>query len=174
MRWFKKKIAPSGCVCFFLKIKQKIRMATTWQAKKRRRAFPATKNDDEVLQSIRKELRIVQNITGCSTTTLNLILRRLQPFLKGCENLKVKNLHVGKCRRESPVKLRLHGCVGCENHVFAPSDIATECPQCGHPRFDDKGNPYEVFLDNIYNNNNPLLTSFTHSRYAGTFRFESS
>ena len=148
-------------------------MTTTWQAAKKRRCDCPKKNK-VVLEQIRQELRIVQNISGCATTTLNLILKRLQPFLKGCENFKAAHLHVGEWRKESPLKLRLHGCVGCDKHVFGPSDVESECPQCGHPRFDEQGNPHEVFplftCLSIY----LLITSFTHCRYAGTFRFESS
>ena len=123
-------------------------MATTWQAQAKRQrceAFPT--KTKTVLQQIKQELRLVQQITGCTTNTLNVVLRRLHPFLKGCEKIKADRLHLCRAWRASPVKVRLHGCVGvrCGKHVFGPSDIETECPQCGHPRFDEKGNPYEVF-----------------------------
>ena len=41
-------------------------------------------------EQIYRELRQVQNITGCSTKTLDLILSRLHPFLKGCEDVELK------------------------------------------------------------------------------------
>lgn len=47
----------------------------------------------------------------------------------------------------------IHGCVGCDKFVYGPGDHHTHCPFvksdgtiCGHPRFDDNGQPHEVRL----------------------------
>ena len=93
---------------------------------------------------IRRELRIVQRQSGCSTRTLNLVLQRLQPFLKGCEGEPSIKMNEVRTRKESPVKRRLSGCVGCNKFVFGPEDKSTECPKCAHPRYDEKGKLNEV------------------------------
>ena len=118
-------------------------MATTWSAKAKKRKRPAQKS---MLEQIRVEMRIVQKMTGCATSTINAILRRLHPFLKGCENVQVDELRMREMRAktESALKRRLHGCIDCNNHVFGPSDNENECPKCAHPRYDEEGKPHEV------------------------------
>ena len=105
---------------------------------------------DAIVQCIRKQLRIVQNLTGCSEKTLNLVLEKLQPFLKGCE--KVKNLKMCRvrARQQSTVKKQLHGCVHCSEHVFAPECRLQRCPKCGGRRFNAKGKPHEVDFSRVY------------------------
>ena len=39
-------------------------------------------------EQIYQELRQVQLLTGCTTKTLNVMLKRLDPFLKGCAGVK--------------------------------------------------------------------------------------
>ncbi len=101
---------------------------------------------EDAAAPIRKQLRIVQNITGCPTNWLNLVLKRLQPFLKGCEHVVNLRMHRVRARQETPVKRTIHGCVGCHEHVFAPKCSDTRCPKCDHPRYCAAGKPNEVFL----------------------------
>ena len=70
---------------------------------------------------------------------MDCVLHHLQPFLKGCE--QVKNLRMPRvwARTASIFKLRLTGCVGCNNHVFGPHSRDRVCPQCQHPRYNAKG-----------------------------------
>ena len=91
-----------------------------------------------------KQMSLVKNITGCATSTLDQVLKHLQPFLKGCE--EVKNFKMPRVReyKRSPFKLRLTGCVGCDDHVFGPRSVEQVCPRCAHPRYNDKGKPHEV------------------------------
>ena len=107
------------------------------------KAEAVTDAEEEVHDEIRKQLRIVQNISGCSTSVLNLVLARLQPYLKGCGNKRVKMCRV-RSRKHTAVKRQLHGCVGCHEHVFSPESKMRACPKCEHPRFDTKGNAHEV------------------------------
>ena len=100
--------------------------------------------EPDVLRRIRYQLRIVQNMTGCSTSVLNVLLQKLQPFLKGCENVKKLQMTRVRARKESPLKRTLHGCVGCNSHVFGPQCPHRVCPRCGHERYDDNGNANEV------------------------------
>jgi len=89
----------------------------------------------------------VQNMTGCSERTLNLVLEKLQPFLKGCEqvvNLKMRRV---RARQQSIMKKQLHGCVHCSEHVFGPECRLQLCPKCGGRRFNTKGKPHEVVVD---------------------------
>lgn len=95
-------------------------------------------------EQIYRELRQVQNITGCSTKTLDLILSRLHPFLKGCEDVELKMPRV-RARKKSQFKQQLHGCAGCDNYVFGPENVETRCPHCGDERYTN-GKPKEVGL----------------------------
>ena len=47
-------------------------------------------------------------------------------------------------QKADAVLLQLHGCVGCNQHVFLPSDRQTKCPKCRHPRFSCTKKPNEV------------------------------
>ena len=49
-----------------------------------------------------------------------------------------------RSRKKSRFKRALHGCVGCDDHVFGPFVRARTCPKCGHPRYSDSGKPNEV------------------------------
>ena len=102
------------------------------------------KRDDKNFVQIQCELRKVQAMTGCSTKTLDLVLQRLQPFLKGCENVSVFKMKQARAKRQSKIKRQLHGCVGCNNHVFGPANKTTHCPKCTHPRYNLQGAPHEV------------------------------
>ena len=95
-------------------------------------------------EQVIKEMRKVQNITGCTTATLDCVLQHLQPFLKGCEEVKNLRMPRVRARKASPFKLRLTGCVGCHNHVFGPHSRERVCPQCAHPRYNAKGQPHEI------------------------------
>ena len=92
-----------------------------------------------------RELRQVQNITNCSTKTLDLILQRLHPFLKGCEDVKQLKMPRVRARTKSIFKQQLHGCTGCDGYVFGPENVETRCPQCGDSRYAN-GKPREVCL----------------------------
>ena len=70
--------------------------------RKRRRGEQNTK------EQIFLELRQAQNITGCSTTTLDTILQHLHPFLKGCEQVKKLKMPRVRARRKSAFKKQLH------------------------------------------------------------------
>lgn len=91
------------------------------------------------------QLRQVQLLTGCTTQTLNVMLQKLQPFLKGCEDVKNLQMPRMRSRRKSPFKKQLHGCVGADCfYVFGPENTATHCPECGDSRYSPDGKPKEV------------------------------
>ena len=46
--------------------------------------------------------------------------------------------------KANAVLLQLHGCVGCDDFVFLPSDVRIRCPRCRHPRFNHEKKPNEV------------------------------
>ena len=98
--------------------------------------------DRQTMQKVWIALRSVQRRTGCSTKVLNLTLQTLQPFLvakmdvtfeKKKENTEHKLICEAGCEYDE-----LHGCVGCNKHVFGPSDDRVTCPKCGHCRFDEQ------------------------------------
>jgi hypothetical protein len=41
-------------------------------------------------------------------------------------------------------RIRLDGCVGCNSHVFLPSEKEIFCPECRHPRYNTSKKPNEV------------------------------
>ena len=96
------------------------------------------KRDIQVFQLIRHEMRKVQNITGCTTRTLNCTLQHLQPFLVGCVHISQKKFVMRRirARKKSRCKRLLHGCIGCHKHVFGPKEQhIRSCPLCGHDRY---------------------------------------
>ena len=89
-------------------------------------------------------LRLVQSKSGCATRTLNLVIQELKPFLR-CEGFDSWTKSDKALRKTSGAQsVKLHGCVGCHDHVFGPSDRSRHCPKCHHPRFNNVGNPNEV------------------------------
>ena len=95
---------------------------------------------------IYRALRLVQNITGCSTRTLNVFLDHMHHiFFKGCAHVKKWEMPRVRARTLSPLKRCLHGCVGCDNYVYGPDSEENECPKCGDARFSD-GKTKEVAL----------------------------
>ena len=92
------------------------------------------------------QLRQVQRITGCSSKTLDVVLERLQPFLKGCEDATSLKMARVRARKKSDIKKLLHGCVGCDGYVFGPDNDETVCPKCGDNRYTVDGKPREVRL----------------------------
>ena len=144
MYYFKKKIQ----ICT-----PRVRKQKNVAMKKRRRATVGVRPADQCadgepacVNEIRYQLRIVQNISGCSTATLNLVLQKLQPFLKGCSHIKNLKMTRVRTRKESPYKKSLHGCIGCHAFVFGPQCRDRVCPGCGQQRYDDNGKANEVFL----------------------------
>ena len=112
--------------------------------KKRRHCADDNASCDDLLNRVLTEMRKVQVTTNCPITTLDLILSKLQPFLKGLENVKGLKMPKVRARATSRFKRCLHGCVDCNDHVFGPKDLDRSCPKCGHSRYEDKGKPNEV------------------------------
>ena len=89
-------------------------------------------------------LRKVQRLTGCTTKTLYTFLEVLEPFLvTGCTSKEIKKAEKELCGRSGANVIKLNGCVDC-THIFEPDHEDTVCPHCGHPRYDDDGQPNEV------------------------------
>ena len=90
-------------------------------------------------------LRIVQQKTGCSTSTLNVFLKHMHVFFKGCADVTAWEMPRVRARKQSPLKRCLHGCVDCNEYVYGPDSVETECPNCGDARYSN-GKPKEVSL----------------------------
>ena len=105
------------------------------------------RGEETTEQQIYTTLREVQSITGCTTKTLNVMLQKLKPFLKGCEYVKKLQMPRMRSRRKSQFKMQLHGCVRANcYYVFGPENRSTHCPQCGESRYSIDGKPQEVSL----------------------------
>lgn len=95
-------------------------------------------------EQILEALMEVQSECNVSTKCLNLILKKLHPFLKGCEHIEPFKMPRVRARARSPIKQQMHGCVGCNKHVFGPQDHDLVCPTCGTARYARDGKPKEV------------------------------
>ena len=94
-------------------------------------------------------MRRIQKKTGCSTKTLNLVLKTLRPYLMSQFRGASLVEHVTKriAQQSGAVVVRLNGCVGANcDHVFGPKCRARLCPKCQSPRYDTNGKPKEVGL----------------------------
>ena len=112
--------------------------------KKRRHCDDSDVIAQQRVNEVQKALRHVQNLSNCSTTTLNLVLTHLQPFLAGLQNVKGLKMPTSRARKKSRFKKALQGCIGCHQYVFGPTSRERACPQCGHARYNDAGKPNEV------------------------------
>ena len=65
-------------------------------------------------------------------------------MLKRTGGAQTKNEDHVLLAKANAVLLQIHGCVGCDNFVFLPSDLQIRCPKCGHPRFNSDKKPNEV------------------------------
>ena len=111
--------------------------ASAVKAAKRKREPPAA---SERGSSVWCKLREAQRKCGCSTNTLKAVLQAVKPF---CHPGIVKNDEQLVCTTNAVV-LQLHGCVGCDDFVFEPTNKMIRCPKCQHPRFNQQKKPNEV------------------------------
>ena len=89
-------------------------------------------------------LRKVQRITGCTTKTLYTFLEILEPYLiAGCTRKDIKKAEKEMLSRSGANMIKLNGCIKC-THIFEPQHEDTHCPLCGHPRYDEDGQPNET------------------------------
>ena len=100
---------------------------------------------ESIKAQICSSLRIVQQKTGCSTRTLNVFLKHMHVFFKGCTGVTAWEMPRVRARKQSPLKRCLHGCVDCNEYVYGPDSVETECPNCGDARYSN-GKPKEVSL----------------------------
>jgi len=111
--------------------------ASAVKAAKRKREPPAA---SERGSSVWCKLREAQRKCGCSTNTLKAVLQAVKPFshpsiVKNDEQLFSST---------NAVVLQLHGCVGCDDYVFEPTNKMIKCPKCLHPRYNQQKKPNEV------------------------------
>jgi len=107
---------------------------------KRKRADDNRRGDDK---NVWERMREAQRACGCNTHTLKTLLKAVQPF---CD-VKISGTSDGDlCAKGNAVVLELHGCVNCNDFVFAPEDKQLRCPKCEHPRFNADKKPNEVYL----------------------------
>ena len=92
-------------------------------------------------------LRVAQRTSGCTTKTLAAIEETLRPIIiertTGGAQSERSSDHV-LIAKANAVLLQIHGCVGCHDFVFLPTDRRIRCPRCAHPRFNSDHKPNEV------------------------------
>lgn len=108
----------------------------------------ACKRTKRKARELWSELRHVQRATGCSNKTLQETFRRVKKISGIPDEMHVKVAAVYGDKylqmKSGFTAIRVDGCVGCNEHVFLPSEKQIFCPKCRHPRFDAKKKPNEV------------------------------
>ena len=119
--------------------------------------------------SFKKTLRVVQQETNCSTKTLVTAIKLLRPFFENIGDIPLSFKGTdSKLLKKACRFLKLHGCVGCNHHVFLPSDKAERCPRCRFPRFRASGGPNEVCGFPRFNTHS--INTTLMCRHAGIFQ----
>ena len=119
--------------------------------------------------------RKAQALSGCANKTRRIFEDALRPLLPSHEWPTEGRQTRILCRKAGALVIQLHGCVGCDDYVFVPTDRAIKCPKCDFPRFDAKKQPNEV--NNFLFSVDPILsfmfsvTPFVH-RSRGISHFE--
>ena len=114
-------------------------------------ASKAAVSDDDVVWDAGEQtgtlwqlLRTAQRTSGCTTKTLGAIEEALRPIIvQRTRGVQKSEDHV-LLEKADAVLLQIHGCVGCNDFVFLPSDLKIRCEKCGHPRFNQDKKPNEV------------------------------
>ena len=106
--------------------------------------FPLDQGPFTKADQVFVDLRRLQQKAGCSDATCAKILQMFAKYLHidASTNLQKSDKKLKKVAGAE--MLRLQGCIGCHDHVFHPTDKATDCPKCNHPRLDTKGKAFEV------------------------------
>lgn len=93
------------------------------------------------INAVWASLRQVQRESACTNKTINLVMKAIKPFFSSMEHKSTFVLD----QQYSKTSLLLHGCVGCNEHVFSPGDKELTCPKCNHSRYNEEtGKPNEV------------------------------
>ena len=100
------------------------------------------------------EVRMLQRKTRCSNFVCNEFVRTYRKLAPPTSVKKSIHDFDSKSKRAAGCNyIVLHGCPQCNRHVYLPTDKETRCPVlkkdgtiCGHARFDDKGQPFEVMF----------------------------
>lgn len=94
------------------------------------------------------DLRRLQQRNKCSNSTCEDICSTFSKYLRTNrftpQDFKAFDKQM---KQDAGVSfLRLNGCPSCDNHIYMPDDRCSNCPKCGHARFDSNGQPFETFL----------------------------
>ena len=100
------------------------------------------------------EVRMLQRKTRCSDFVCNEFVRTYRKFAPPAAAKTSLHEFDTKAKRAAGCNyIVLHGCPGCNRHVYLPTDKQKRCPfikkdgtVCGHPRFDEKGKALEVIF----------------------------
>ena len=107
----------------------------------------ATKNKRKA-KELWSTLRQVQRKTGCTNKTLNEVFVCVQKFSGMQEKVSAKEAAAAADKNilmtSGAWRIRVDGCVGCNAHVFLPSEKEIFCPECRHPRYNTSKQPNEV------------------------------
>ena len=117
---------------------------------------PVVKGDPVVkegLAGLWQVLRMAQRKTGCPNKTMKVFANAVQKWARSNgmidsdssgEEFEGEEADFILKKQANAVVLQLHGCVGCNAHVFLPRDRSLRCPKCSHPRFNSKRKSNEV------------------------------
>ena len=99
------------------------------------------------------QVRLIQRRTGCSNHVCNQFVHVFKKFSKNETGRTMASFDKKAKQAAGTNYLVLHGCPKCDKYVYTPKDRNVHCPYpdkaggvCGHPRFNDENQPWEVLL----------------------------
>ena len=99
------------------------------------------------------EVRVLQRRTRCSNVVCDEFVKTFRKYSREPVESSIRRYDKEAKNAAGCNYSILHGCPKCNRHVYKPTDKDTSCPFtkadgtiCNHPRFDDKGNAFEVFV----------------------------
>ena len=99
------------------------------------------------------DVRLLQKRTRCSNYVCQEFVHAFKKYAqpKSVKRKTTLKLFDKKSIKAAGVKyIVLHGCPKCNRHVYLQEDKDTNCPICGYSRYDEIGQPYEVFPPSPY------------------------
>ena len=119
-------------------------------------------DEDEFLRDVRD----VQRKTKCSNKTCLEFVNLFSKYADNYESKKSLAAVDKELKDAAGVEfMQPDGCVNCNSFVFTPKDKRTECPCCGHARYNSDGKANEASATSNYRSSNYRSSNYRSSNY---------
>ena len=129
--------------------------------------------DEALAEAFFSDLRLLQNRCKCTESMCADIAVTFGKYMglkeSRCFKAAAKQRDKRLQEKAGIQCLSIHGCVGCDKFVYEPGDQRTHCPFvknddtiCGHPRFDENKQPYEVRLFIVWDDRMTIAYNVTY------------